>query len=85
MPAQTVMFITKTWLPEWRERKNIFYVDSSEVEPLIADISQKENFYIALLENDIPLRILIKEKIPDLSTDMASGNVIFYKLTGSKK
>jgi hypothetical protein len=26
MPAQTVMFLTKTFLPEWQKEKNIFYI-----------------------------------------------------------
>lgn len=80
MPAQTVMFVTKTWLPEWQAEKNIFYVDYTDINSLIENVNGKNNFYITMLENDLPLRFLLKEKIPGLSINMDSGSVIFYKL-----
>lgn len=31
MPAQTVMFITKSFLPEWQKEKNIFYLTPEDI------------------------------------------------------
>ncbi|MBU2109902.1 hypothetical protein KKB71_03060, partial [Patescibacteria group bacterium] len=32
MPSQTVMFITKTFLPEWQKEKNIHYILPEEAD-----------------------------------------------------
>lgn len=40
MPSQSVMFLTKTFLPKWQKEKNIFYLLPNEID-LIPERSQK--------------------------------------------
>ncbi len=79
MPAQTVMFVTKTWLPKWQKEKNIFYFKISDLDELIQNANQQKQVTIAMLEIDSNLRKYLKEKIPDLKTDARNGNIILYK------
>ena len=69
MPIQTVMFITKTYLPKWQKEKNIYYIvpgfgsQASEIKGCA------ENCVIAMLESDRFLIKEFKEKIPALWID----------------
>lgn len=75
MPAQTTMFITKTFLSEWRKEKNIYYLVSDKTD----DIFCENSCVIAFLENDPLLRTRIKEKIPDLKTIPVYNFVVLRK------
>ena len=79
MPSQTVMFITKTYLPKWQSEKNIFYIPIKNLDSFIGEAKQKENFYIAMLENDAILRAALKEKINGLKIDASSGIITLHK------
>lgn len=75
MPVQTTMFITKTFLPEWREEHNIHYITPDETD----DIFCENSCVITFLENDPLLRTRIKEKIPDLSLGVGYDFVFLKK------
>lgn len=80
MPAQTTMFITKTFLPKWQEEKNIFYVNMADLDAFFAEAKQKEHLFISMLELDSSLRLKIKKNIPDLKSEgVSSQNIILYK------
>jgi len=79
MPSQTVMFITKTYLPKWQSEKNIFYIPMKNLDSFIGEAKQKENLYIAMLENDAILRAALKEKINGLKIDASSGIITLHK------
>ena len=78
MPAQTVMFITKTFLPKWQKEKNIYYqTDGSSIT--VMENGCEKKCAIVLLENDPWLRKELKEKIPELKIDASSGIVVLKK------
>ncbi len=79
MPAQTTMFITKTFLPDWQNEKNIFYVNTKDIDSFADEARQKEYIYITSLENDPALYASLKEKIPGLKIDASSGILVLYK------
>lgn len=79
MPAQTTMFITKTFLPQWQQEKNIFYITLKNFGPFIQEAAQKEHLYISMLENDGNLRALLKQKIPGLRIDTSKGILVLYR------
>jgi 4-amino-4-deoxy-L-arabinose transferase-like glycosyltransferase len=84
MPAQTVMFITKTYLPKWQKEKKIHYVNVvnkkwEDLEPFIQEISQKEHFVVTMLEIDPYLRKFLKEKIPSLNSETKDGLIVLEK------
>ncbi len=79
MPAQTVMFITKTFLPEWQAQKNIFYVLPENLDSFAQEANQNEHLYITMLEIDHFLRQTLKQKIPGLISDVTYGSVVLYR------
>ncbi len=80
MPAQTTMFITKTFLPKWQAEKNIFYVTESGLDSFLATAKQKEHLFISMLELDSSLRLKIKQNVPNLKSEgIFSQNIILYK------
>jgi cbb3-type cytochrome oxidase subunit 3 len=79
MPAQTVMFVTKTFLPEWQKEKNIYYASPKDIEHLRTLFSSEDKLIIVMLENDHFLRKKLKEKIPSLQSDGSAGFVVLKK------
>jgi len=79
MPAQTVMFITKTYLPKWQEEKNTRYVLPKDISLLSKNQWLSENLIIIMLKNDPIFRQELKEKIPNLQSDGSPGFMILKK------
>ncbi len=76
-----IMFITKTYIPDWRIENNIFYINPSQMNSFIDEANKKEHFVITMLDVDPFLRIYLKEKIPNLniSSDQNFGIISLYK------
>ena len=72
MPAQTVMFLTKTWLPQWQNEKNLHYILPDKTN----EISCAESCIITMLETDKWLRKELKQQIPGLIADPSPGFVM---------
>ena len=79
VPSQTVMYITKTFLPLEQKEKNIFYILPKNLNSFIQEVNQKDHFYITMLENDFQLYLLLKDKIPNLKMDTSQGLVVLYR------
>ena len=77
MPAQTIMFLTGSFLPEKQREKNIFYILPGKIP--YRDMSRQEHLFIALLEPDGGLREEIQKNIPYLKTDLAPWSNILIK------
>jgi len=72
MPTQTVMFITKTFLPQWQKEKNMHYVLFQNLN----EISCENSCVITMLSNDGMLRKQLKEQIKNLELDSSPGFVV---------
>ncbi len=79
MPTQTVMFITKTYLPKWQTEKNIFYITMKNIDSFIKEAELENHLYITTLENDASFLSELKEKIPDLKLDINLNAITLYR------
>jgi 4-amino-4-deoxy-L-arabinose transferase-like glycosyltransferase len=79
MPSQTVMYITKTFLPLGQKEKNIFYILPKNLNSFIQGVNRKDHFYITMLENDFQLYLLLKDEIPNLKMDTSQGLRMLYR------
>ncbi len=75
MPTQTIMFITKTFLPQWQKEKNISYILPENIEK----INCASSCVITTLENDSLLRKKVKDIIPGLTIKSQSSFITLEK------
>ncbi len=77
-----IMFITKTYIPDWRNGSNIFYINPAQMDSfIINEANKKEHLVITMLNVDPFLRTYLKERIPDLNinADQNFNIVSLYK------
>jgi len=79
IPSQTVMYITKTFLPLGQKEKNIFYILPKNLNSFIQGVNRKDHFYITMLENDFQLYLLLKDEIPNLKMNTSQGLRMLYR------
>lgn len=75
MPTQTIMFITKTFLPEWQKEKNLYYVLPQNLN----QVSCINSCVIVMLDNSTMIRKQIKEQIKNLASDGSPGFMVLRK------
>jgi len=76
-----VMFITKTYIPDWRAKNNIFYINPVQMDSFINEARKYEHLTIVMLNTDPFLREYLKEKIPNLNiiSGQSFGVISLYK------
>ncbi|PIQ70494.1 hypothetical protein COV89_00140 [Candidatus Shapirobacteria bacterium CG11_big_fil_rev_8_21_14_0_20_40_12] len=76
-----IMFITKTYIPDWRAKNNIFYINPSQMNPFIDEANRRKHVVITMLDVDHALRAYLKEKIPNLNiiSSQDFGVISLYK------
>ncbi|MDP3052084.1 MAG: glycosyltransferase family 39 protein [bacterium] len=76
-----IMFITKTYIPDWRVENNIFYINPAQMNSFIDEANKKEHLVVTMLNVDPFLRTYLKEKIPNLNinSDQDFGVISLYK------
>ena len=76
-----IMFITKTYIPDWRVKNNIFYINPAQMNSFIDEADKKEHLVVTMLNVDPFLRTYLKEKIPNLNiiSSQSFGVISLYK------
>ncbi|MDP3785057.1 MAG: glycosyltransferase family 39 protein [bacterium] len=77
MPSQTIMFLTRTFLPQDQHNKNIFYVTPEKIP--YGEMKNKEKILVAMLEPDFKLRADLNKNIPNLETKIVAKTIYLVK------
>ncbi len=79
--SPVIMFITKTYIPDWRVKNNIFYINPAQMNSFVDETNKKEHLVITMLNVDPFLRTYLKEKIPNLNinSNQDFGVISLYK------
>jgi len=77
MPSQTVMFLTRTFPESERARRNFFYLLPERIP--YEELGAREEFLIAMLENNGRFRQELKEHIPGLTSKVRGGTLVLAK------
>ncbi len=77
MPAQTIMYVTDSFLPENQNSKHIFYYTPDKIP--YDEINRRDRAMVVIIDNDSALAKKIKQSIKGLKAEIINNNIFLVK------